>query len=79
MGLSAFVVSFTAFCKVIARYSKNQRFVINLPVSNRPNVHPDMNRMVGVCSNFFLFDYENLAGETLFDTAKRVTKADDGH
>lgn len=74
MGLSAFVVSFTAFCKVIARYSKNQRFVINLPVSNRPNVHPDMNRMVGVCSNFFLFDYENLAGETLFDTAKRVQK-----
>lgn len=74
MGLSTFIVSFTAFCKVIARYSKNQRFVINLPVSNRPNIHPDMKRMVGVCSNFFLFDYENLAEETLLATAKRVQK-----
>lgn len=73
-GLSTFIVSFTAFCKVLARYSKNQRFVINLPVSNRPNIHPDMNRVVGVCSNFFLFSYENFTGETLIDTAKRVQK-----
>lgn len=72
MGVSPFVVSLTAFCKVIAKYSRNQRFVINLPVSNRPPVHEQIDYLFGVCSNFFLFDYENLSDEPLVETAKRV-------
>lgn len=75
MGVSSFVVALTAFCRTIARYSRNQRFVINLPVSNRPPLHPEVDQAVGVYSNFFLFDYENRPGETLAETAVRVQRS----
>lgn len=71
-GLSTFILSFTAFCKAVAKYSKNQKFVINLPVSNRPQIHKDIDKIVGVCSNFFLFDFENSNQESLLETARRV-------
>ncbi len=73
-GLTSFVISLTAFCKAVARYSKNQHFVINLPVSDRPSEFRNIDKLVGVCSNFFLLDFENVRGETLYETALRVQK-----
>lgn len=73
-GMTSFIISLTAFCKSVARYSKNQHFVINLPVSNRPESCENIDKLVGVCSNFFLLDFENRKQESLYDTAKRVQK-----
>lgn len=73
-GMTSFIISLTAFCKAVARYSKNQYFVINLPVSNRPESCKNIDKLVGVCSNFFLLDFENRKQESLYDTAKRVQK-----
>lgn len=73
-GLSSFIILFTAFCKSVARHSANQHFVVNLPVSNRSSDCKGIENLVGVCSNFFLFDFENYADETLLETAKRVQK-----
>ena len=73
-GMTSFIISLTAFCKAVARYSKNQHFVINLPVSNRPEFCKNIDKLVGVCSNFFLLDFENRKQESLYDTAKRVQK-----
>lgn len=74
MGVSSFVISLTSFCKAIARYSKNQEFIINVPVSYRPDMHEDVEKIVGVCSNYFLFDFHNTAGESLYETAVKVQK-----
>lgn len=72
MGVTPFIVTLTAFCKVLARYSKAQSFTLNIPFVDRPAVHDQMNSIVGMCSSFFLFDYENKSGETMEETAKRV-------
>lgn len=74
IGVSTFVVTLTAFCKTIAKYSKTQKFIINIPVSFRPNFHEQVNSIVGVCSNYFLLIFENIPNESLLDTAKRIQK-----
>lgn len=74
MGVSTFIVSLVAFCKVLARYSKTQRFIINIPFADRMSIHEDMQSIVGMCSSFFLYDFENFKDEYMSDTVKRVQK-----
>ncbi|MCB8816716.1 non-ribosomal peptide synthetase [Desulfosporosinus shakirovi] len=57
--LTSFAVIFTVFCQVIARWSKEQRFLINVPLIDRNGYEEDMANVIGETSNFILFDYEN--------------------
>lgn len=74
MKVSTFVLSLTAFCKSIARYSNKQSFIINIPVSYRPEFHEDIDKIVGVCSNYFLFDFNNLKDISFAECAQKVQK-----
>lgn len=70
--ISPFAILLTMYGKSIARCSKNQRFLLNIPMALRPNISDDIWRMVGECSNFMLFDFDNKKDETFIETAKKV-------
>lgn len=46
-GLTASTVLLAAFSEVLARASREPRFTLNLTVSNRPSVHPDIAEVLG--------------------------------
>ncbi|NRY15324.1 non-ribosomal peptide synthetase [Clostridium beijerinckii] len=73
-GLSTFVVLFTAFSKVIARWNSKRKILLNIPKFDRPQFHPDVNKLVGECSTFTLFEIETIPGETFYETCKRNQK-----
>lgn len=58
--LTSFAVILTVFCQVIARWSKEQRFLINVPLIDRNGYEEDMADVIGETSTFILFDYENV-------------------
>lgn len=68
--LTPFSVIFTAFGKAILKYSKGDKFLINMPVSIRPNIHPEIDELIGECSNFFLFNFDNTQGTTILENAR---------
>ena len=72
VALSPFIIMFTAFIKSIARYSKNQSFLLNVPVSIRSQINEDVNNLIGECSRFILFDFINIPNEPMIETARRV-------
>lgn len=67
--LTPFSVIFTAFGKAILKYSTNKQFLINMPVSVRPSIHPDIDELLGECSNFFLFNFDGSKSESLLTNA----------
>lgn len=69
--LTPFAVLFTAFSKAIAKYSEDEDFVINMPVTIRPHIHPEIGDMIGECSNFFLFHYQSAENESILENAKK--------
>lgn len=69
-GFTPFALIFTAFGKSILKYSSNNDFLMNMPASVRPAIHPEIDELIGECSNFFIFDFENKSGTTIADTAR---------
>ncbi|WP_378730176.1 amino acid adenylation domain-containing protein [Nocardia brasiliensis] len=57
-GLTLPVVLATAFAEVIARWSEESRFLLNLPVFDREPVHPDIARVVGDFTNIVLLQVD---------------------
>ena len=49
----------TAFGKALAKYSDNSKFLLNLPVSYRPMELEGVENLVGLCSNFILFGFDD--------------------
>lgn len=66
-GVSPFTVIFTSFALTIARWNNAQRFMLNIPEFDRPQFHPDVNKIIGICSAFLLFVVENDPKETFLD------------
>lgn len=67
--LTPFSVIFTAFGNAILKYSSDRQFLINMPVSVRPAIHPDIDELLGECSNFFLFNFDGSEGSCLLENA----------
>ncbi|SES92613.1 non-ribosomal peptide synthetase [[Clostridium] polysaccharolyticum] len=57
--LTSFSVLLTAFCKVIARWCKEQEFLINVPLIDRGNNLSGENDFIGETATFLLFDFHN--------------------
>ncbi|MCD7800021.1 MAG: amino acid adenylation domain-containing protein, partial [Ruminococcus sp.] len=66
-GVSPFTVIFTSFALTIARWNKEQRFMLNIPEFDRPQFHKDVNKIIGVCSAFLLFVVDNNPKDTFLD------------
>lgn len=73
-GITGFVVLYTAFSEVIARWNFAKKFILNVPVSNRPAFHKDIVNMVGETASFILTEVESKAEETFFETCLRNQK-----
>lgn len=58
-GVTVFALLLTIFGKVIGKYSYNEKFLINLPVMQRPVELKGIEHLIGLCSNFILLDFHN--------------------
>lgn len=57
-GLTATSLLLSAFSEVLAAWSKERRFTLNIPRFNRLPLHPDVNRMIGNFSSFTLLEVD---------------------
>lgn len=73
-GITGFVVLYTAFSEVIARWNFKKKFILNVPISNRPTFHKDIVNMVGETATFILTEVESRPEETFFETCLRNQK-----
>ncbi|CAN0430466.1 unnamed protein product, partial [Ectocarpus fasciculatus] len=55
-GVTVPAILLAAYSLIIARWSKNKRFLLNILQCLRHQVHPDVNRVVGNCSSTILCD-----------------------
>lgn len=67
--LTPFSVIFTAFGRSVLKYCNDDKFLINMPVSIRPNIHPEIDDLIGECSNFFLFNFDASGNRSLLENA----------
>jgi pyochelin synthetase len=66
-GLTASAVVLAAFCEVLARWSRSDRFTLNLTHFDRPAGHPDLARLVGDFTAVLLVDAD-CRGAVPFET-----------
>ena len=70
-GITGFTVLFTVFSEVIARWNRKKRFLLSIPESDRPITLPDIDKMLGECATFMLFEVESRPEESFFETCRR--------
>ncbi|MCW6050903.1 amino acid adenylation domain-containing protein [Lyngbya sp. CCAP 1446/10] len=63
-----------AFAEIIALWSKNQKFTINLALFNRLPLHPQVNDILGDFTSVTLLSVDNSARESFGDRAIRLQK-----
>ncbi|HKT04789.1 MAG TPA: condensation domain-containing protein, partial [Rugosimonospora sp.] len=81
-GLTLPAVFLTAFAEVLAAWSANRRFLLNLPLYDRQPLHPDVEHLVGDFTNLLLLDVDATGPESFARRAARVQRrlrADAGH
>jgi amino acid adenylation domain-containing protein len=69
--LTPFALVLTIYAKVLSVYSIDNSFEINVPVSMRPPISDDIDRLIGMCSSFFLFHFED-KDESMMDMLHRA-------
>ena len=55
-GLTPSIVLLTAFAQVLATWSTNSRFTINVPLMHRLPMHPQINEVMGEFTSFILLE-----------------------
>lgn len=70
--ISTFAILLTAFCRVVGRYSENEEFLMNVPIPFRPSQISGVETVTGECSDFILFPYHPVIGETILEEARRL-------
>jgi len=71
-GITTAVALATVFSDVVARWSTQQRFLLNVPLFDRQQLHPDVDRVVGDFTNSLLIDADMRADEPLAARARRL-------
>ncbi|HEY7418914.1 MAG TPA: AMP-binding protein, partial [Ktedonobacteraceae bacterium] len=71
-GITPSVVLFTAFAEVLATWSKSSRFSINLALSDRQPLHPQVKALVGNFSSFAPISFDYTRRETFENRARQV-------
>jgi amino acid adenylation domain-containing protein len=73
-GLTPSAVLLAAFSEVLAVWSKNPRFTINLTLFNRLPLHPQVNDIVGDFTSLTLLETDLSGAEPFEERAKRLQK-----
>jgi amino acid adenylation domain-containing protein len=71
-GLSPAGAMLSAFAEVLARWSKSQRFTMNVPQFNRLPFHPDVSQLVGEFASFILLEIDSSKRESFKARARRL-------
>ena len=74
MGLSTSGVLLAAYAEVLAIWSKNLRFTINITLFNRLPLHPKINDIAGDFTSLILLGVDNSGHDTFEVRAKRIQK-----
>jgi len=70
--VTASTLLLTAFAQVLARWSRQPRFSLSLPLFNRPPLHPDVNSVLGDFTSLVLLELEVDPDATFAEQARRV-------
>ncbi|MEV5649160.1 amino acid adenylation domain-containing protein [Nocardia sp. NPDC052254] len=73
-GVTPAVTLATVFSEAIARWSAQQRFLLNVPLFDREPFHDDIDRVVGDFTNSVLVDVDARASESAVARAKRLQR-----
>jgi pyochelin synthetase len=71
-GLSAAGVTLAAFVEVVGRWSQSPDFCLNLTVLNRPNLHPQLDQVVGDFTALSLLAVDGTEGASFVQRARRI-------
>ncbi|MQU23334.1 amino acid adenylation domain-containing protein, partial [Pseudomonas helleri] len=71
-GLSVAGVTLAAFAEVIGRWSQSPDFCLNLTVLNRPNLHPQLDQVVGDFTALSLLAVDGTEGASFVQRARRI-------
>ncbi|NMF62564.1 non-ribosomal peptide synthetase (plasmid) [Brasilonema octagenarum UFV-E1] len=74
MGLSPSGVLLAAYAEILATWSKNLRFTINLTLFNRLPLHPKINDIAGDFTSLILLAVDNSGQYTFAERAKHIQK-----
>lgn len=69
-GMTIFALLFTVFGKTLSMYTQNRKFLMNIPVANRNIFLDGMDNLVGLCSNFILFDFDDSMKRSIYELAE---------
>ena len=72
IGLTPSVVLLTAYAQVLASWSKQQTFTVNLTLFNRLPLHPEINTMIGDFTSLTLLECDCSSGDAFIRCAKRL-------
>lgn len=73
-GVTPAVALATVFSEAIARWSAQQRFLLNVPLFDREPLHDDIDRVVGDFTNSVLVDVDARERESMVARAKRLQR-----
>jgi non-ribosomal peptide synthetase component F/alpha-ketoglutarate-dependent taurine dioxygenase/acyl carrier protein len=71
-GLTPSGLLLAVLAEIIALWSKNPRFTLNLTLFNRLPVHPDIDRVVGDFTSITLLAVDNSGRDSFIDRARRI-------
>jgi amino acid adenylation domain-containing protein len=71
-GMTATGVTLAAYAEVLAKYSQDPRFSLNLTFLNRHPLHPHVNDVVGEFTSLTLLAVDNNDGTTFVERARRI-------
>ncbi len=74
MRVTPAVLLITVFSLVLARWSRSQRFTLNVTLFNRLPVHPQINEIVGDFTSLILLEIEAGNVESLAALARRIQR-----
>ncbi|GAC70651.1 non-ribosomal peptide synthetase [Gordonia soli] len=73
-GITPAVTLATVFSEVIARWSTHQRFLLNVPLFNRDQVHENIEQVVGDFTNSVLIDADATQIESMVERSRRLQR-----
>ncbi|MCP3368588.1 non-ribosomal peptide synthetase [Bradyrhizobium cajani] len=71
-GITPSVLLLTCFSEILSRWSGQSELVVNLTLFGRPELHPDINRVVGDFTSLILAAYRAEKGESWLARAERL-------
>ncbi|WP_324194345.1 non-ribosomal peptide synthetase [Nocardia blacklockiae] len=72
-GLTPSAAVLAAYAEVVGRWSRNRQFTLNLPIVNRPPVHPDIGAVLGDFTSVELLGIDLDAEDTFAGRARAAT------